>query len=185
MKIKCLSAVVACIALSGCGETSYIVADIPGDAVEIYLQDDLGGILSGFCIDIAKGREDVDPANGLQAHTCYSYTGKLGSDQSFSPSSFSQNRIYMPAYELCVAAVSLTSGSKIGLAACDGSEGQQFSFSGEGRISSIAAPSLCMTAAEETTAGGGSQHQIKVLTLEECSDDLDQFQLWATRTADA
>jgi len=39
--------------------------------VEIYLLDMLDSAQNGYCIDIAKGREEAaNPDDGLQGHTC-------------------------------------------------------------------------------------------------------------------
>ena len=53
--------------------------------VEVTLQDGLDGNLNGYCLDIRGGGRNIDPSQGLQAHTCYSYRGDLGSDQAFDP----------------------------------------------------------------------------------------------------
>ncbi|WP_413694037.1 hypothetical protein [Psychromonas sp. KJ10-2] len=50
------------------------------DNVEIALKHNLDGYLNGYCLDISGGGKNIDPANGLQVHTCYSYKGALGSD---------------------------------------------------------------------------------------------------------
>jgi len=53
--------------------------------VEVTLKDRLDGNLNGYCLDIRGGGQNIDPSAGLQAHTCYSYRGDLGSDQAFDP----------------------------------------------------------------------------------------------------
>ncbi|MEM7719068.1 MAG: hypothetical protein AAF222_07675 [Pseudomonadota bacterium] len=41
------------------------------EKVEIYLLDILDNTQNGYCIDIAKGREEAaNPDDGLQGHTC-------------------------------------------------------------------------------------------------------------------
>jgi len=172
--------VISCV-LAGCSETNYIKAPVPEDGVEIGLKDKLDGILGGYCLDIAKGRENVNPENGLQAHTCYSYTGKLGTDQVFAPGRFSDNTLYMPAFEVCATVQSTSAGSAIGLASCSDDPNQKFSFAGDGTITPVAAPTLCLTASSETEPGGGSQHQKKKLTLETCSKDDATRQTWTTQ----
>lgn len=156
------------------------------ERVEITLVDELDGILNSYCLDIAGGNENVDTVNGLQAHTCYSYRGDLGTDQVFDTERFADEALYMPEYDVCAVLTELAAGAKVGLAACDDAELQRIAFSGEGRISPVADPALCFTAAEDTRMGRGgtSQHQIKDLTLETCSDERSAFQLWRTRTSD-
>ncbi|MEP4433199.1 MAG: ricin-type beta-trefoil lectin domain protein, partial [Hyphomicrobiales bacterium] len=134
--------------------------------VEITLKNDLDGILNGYCLDIAGGNQNVDPANGLQAHTCYSYDGALGTDQIFDTERFADNILYMPEYDVCAVLPDTEAGSKVSLASCDGSVLQGFSFVENGTITPTTAPEMCLTAATETRFGRGSQHQIKDLTLE-------------------
>lgn len=149
--------------------------------VEITLTDELDGILNSYCLDIAGGNENVDPANGLQAHTCYSYRGDLGTDQIFDTEQFANNILYMSVYDVCAQAVSLEAGSDIGLAICDDSDLQSFVFAEDGSISPSSAPDLCFTAAQESRMGRGSEHQIRDLSLELCSDELVAYQQWGAR----
>lgn len=152
------------------------------ESVEITLSDNLDGILNSYCLDIAGGNQNVDPANGLQAHTCYSYRGELGSDQVFDTEQFENNLLYMSEYDVCVELASLEAGSEVGLATCDSeNELQSIVFTEEGKISPVSAPEMCFTAAEASRMGRGSQHQIKDLTLEACSDELLAFQQWGAR----
>jgi len=159
-------------------------AEPSADGVEVTLKDELDGILNSYCLDIAGGNQNVDTSKGLQGHTCYSYKGELGTDQIFDPSKFASNSLYMPVYDVCATASGLSVGSSIGLAACEDGELQQFAFSGDGTISAVAAPELCLTLAEESRFGRGSQHQIKDLSLQTCSDELAAYQAWRTRTSD-
>jgi Ricin-type beta-trefoil lectin domain len=169
-----LSALIATVCLS----VAY------AENVEITLVDDLDGILNGYCLDIAGGNENVDPANGLQAHTCYSYQGALGTDQMFDTEQFADNVLYMPEYDVCAELISLEAGSEVGLASCDGNELQSFALSESGTISPTSAPEMCFTAAAESRLGRGSDHQIRDLSLELCSDDLALYQQWRTRATD-
>lgn len=147
--------------------------------VEVALSDNLDGILGAYCLDIAGGNQNVDPANGLQAHTCYSYQGALGSDQTFDTEQFADNVLYMPEYDVCVQVDSIAAGSEVGLVTCDSNnELQSFAFSDDGTISPTSSTDLCFTAAEESRMGRGSSHQIRDLTLEACSDDLMAYQVW-------
>ena len=85
---------------------------ISGDGVEIALEAKFNGVTSEHCLDIAGGIKNVDPGNGLQAHTCYSYQGELGSDQTFDSSKFSGGILYMPIYDVCVELTGLEAGSR-------------------------------------------------------------------------
>lgn len=152
--------------------------------VEITLVDNLDGYLSSYCLDIKGGNRDVDPSNGLQAHTCYSYRGSLGNDQIFDSERFAENILYMPEYDVCAEISGLEAGATVGLAPCDNSSLQGFIFSHSGTISPIEASEMCLTAALDTRLGRGgtSEHQIKDLTLVPCNDDRAIFQQWRTRT---
>ena len=156
------------------------------EKVEITLVDQLNGILNGYCFDVAGGNRDIDISKGLQTHTCYSYRGELGEDQVFETTRFADHVLYMPNYDVCATLTGLEAGAKLGLATCNNSELQSISLSDSGKVSPVSAPDLCLTAGEETRfgRGGTSQHQIKTLTLEACSDDKSAYQTWRTRTYD-
>lgn len=152
--------------------------------VEIYLSDMLDNTQSGYCIDIARAQgEKANPDDGLQGHTCYSPQGELMVDQIFDTEKFADNVLYMPEFDVCATLTSTDAGSSIALSACNGSAEQSFTFSGEGTITPVAAPELCVTVAEETRTGRSDANQIKVLSLEECSDDSAPYQTWAVRSS--
>jgi len=154
--------------------------------VEVTLKDGLDGDLNGYCLDIKGGGRNIDPTRGLQAHTCYSYRGDLGSDQAIEPDGITRGEIKIPAFDVCATMDGTEAGAEVALSACDGSELQQFEFAGNGNISPKSAPGMCLTAGKETTfgRGGTSPHQIKTLTLQSCTDDLASYQAWYTRTQD-
>lgn len=151
--------------------------------VELALSDQLDGVTNLYCLDIAGGNRNVDVSRGLQAHTCYSYRGELGSDQTFDPGQFDANILYMPGYDVCVTLEDLRAGASVGLAPCDGSESQAVAFSGNGTIRPLAASDLCFTAADESRFGRAEIHQIKDLTLEPCRDERQAYQTWRARTS--
>lgn len=153
------------------------------ESVEIYLSDLLDNTQNGYCVDIAGGKgAQADPANGLQAHTCYSPLGELLVDQIFDSGQFSDGLLYMPEFDVCAQAPSLEAGASIELADCDGSDAQDFAFSGKGTITPASAPQLCFSAGEDTRSGRSDVNQIKTLTLETCQDGLSAFQIWAVRS---
>ena len=97
--------------------------------VEIYLSDMLDSTQNGYCVDIAKGREEAaNPDDGLQGHTCYSPGGALGFDQTFDTEKFADGILYMVNFDVCTEATSTDAGSSLALAACDGSEAQSFAL---------------------------------------------------------
>lgn len=152
--------------------------------VEITLVDELDGKQNSYCLDIKGGGRNIDPANGLQSHTCYSYRGELGRDQIFETENLSKNQFYMPRFDVCVELSSLSNGASMNLASCDGSENQQISLMDDGTIRPVAASDLCFTVATETSLGRNPIHQIKGLTLEPCNQDIAERQTWRTRIED-
>ena len=154
--------------------------------VEVTLKDNLDGNLNSYCLDIKGGGQNIDPSEGLQAHTCYSYRDALGSDQAIDPDGIARGEFKVGAFDVCAAMDSTEAGAEVSLSACDGSESQQFDFTENGYISPKSAPGMCLTAGKETAfgRGGTSPHQIKTLTLQSCGDDLTAYQEWYTRTQD-
>lgn len=153
--------------------------------VEIYVVDMLDNIQNGYCIDIAKGRgEAANPADGLQAHTCYSPSGEVLVDQAFDPDQFADGVLYMPEFDVCMQAPSTEAGASVELAACDGSAAQAWAFSGEGTIAPASAPEMCLTLTGETRTGRSDQNQMIAMTLQACSDEKAAYQTWSNRTAD-
>ncbi len=151
--------------------------------VEIYLKDRLDNTQHGYCIDIAKAQGvNADPDDGLQGHTCYSPKGELMVDQIFDAERFADGVLYMPEFDVCAEVSSVDAGASINLALCNSSAGQSFQFTGEGVISPAGAPDMCITVAQDTRTGRSELNQIKVLTLEPCSDDITAYQLWAVRS---
>lgn len=155
------------------------------EQVEIATKHNLDGYLNNYCLDIAGGGKNINPENGLQVHTCYSYRGNLGDDQVFDTDNFAKGVLYMPAVDVCVEVASLEEGAKVGLASCSGGDLQNIELLSSGVISPKKAPELCFTASLATRQGrnGTSPHQIKDLTLEKCSEDKAIFQEWYTRSS--
>ncbi|WP_460275844.1 ricin-type beta-trefoil lectin domain protein [Celeribacter sp. ULVN23_4] len=147
------------------------------ETVEVNLIDLLDNTQNGYCLDISGGQgSQADPTDGLQGHTCYSPQGEIFVDQGFVSDQFADGVFYMPEFDVCMRAASTEAGSVLELASCDGSDAQSFVFSGEGTITSVAAPELCLTLGKDTRSGRSDTNQIKQLTLETCSDDLTAFQ---------
>lgn len=152
--------------------------------VEVTLKDNLDGDLNGYCLDIKGGGQNINPADGLQAHTCYSYRGDLGTDQALDPEGIARGQFKVVAFDVCATMQGTEAGAEVALSACDESEMQQFVFARNGNIIPKNAPDMCLTAGKETAfgRGGTSPHQIKTLTLQSCGGDLTAYQEWYTRT---
>lgn len=178
---------VAAITLAGCSQETVVEADTApteksadADIVEIALNDPLDGATNEYCLDIAGGRENVDPANGLQGHTCYSRDGNLGTDQIFDANLFATNTLFMPEYDVCVS----VDGTDISLTACDESEAQQISFAEDGTIRPVEDETMCFTLDTDTRTGKSTENQIKALSLAACSADQAAYQVWRARKTD-
>ncbi len=177
------------LALVGCGQQTSTTTTEPakvvsGTSVEITSAEDLDGTTNSYCIDIAGGNENIDITRGLQGHTCYSYRGSLGEDQVFDADRFAKNQLYMSNFDVCATAASLDAGAKIGLAKCDNSDLQNFTFSGTGTITATKAPKMCLTLASATRTGKETKHQIKDMTLAVCDAAQSKFQTWRVRSKD-
>ena len=139
-------------------------------------------MINSYCLDIAGGNTDIDPANGLQAHTCYSYQGDLGNDQVFDTAEFTNSTLYMPDYDVCAQVDSAAAGSAISLGACDDTNTLQDIVIGEdGTLRPSDDQSLCVTVGSESRTGRSSDHQIRDLMLEVCSEDAADRQQWGYR----
>jgi len=86
------------------------------DNVEVYVTDLLDNIQNGYCLDIAKGKgASANPADGMQAHTCYSPLGEVLVDQAFDSGKFAEGVLYMPEFDVCVQASSILTGASVEL----------------------------------------------------------------------
>lgn len=154
------------------------------DEVELYLADMLDNVQAGYCLDIGGGKERGAKINkGLQGHTCYSPSGKLGIDQAFDKEKISEGLLYISAFDVCAEVNGTATGTLVELAACDASIAQSFVLTSAGTISPAAAPDMCMTLGAETRSGRSPINQIKVLSLESCSVDQSAYQTWAMRSS--
>lgn len=155
------------------------------ETVEVYLIDKLDNIQDGYCVDISGGQgPQADPAAGLQGHTCYSPSGEIFVDQGFDSDQFADGTFYMPEFDVCMQAPSTEAGAALELVDCDGSEAQSFTFSGEGTITPVSAPEMCVTLGEDTRFGRSQENQIKNMTLETCEETMAASQIWSYRTAE-
>ena len=68
-----------------------VLSETMGDAVEVYLLNQLDDY-RGYCIDIKGYKSKAKISKGLQAHTCYSYQGKIAIDQGFDALKLIKNK---------------------------------------------------------------------------------------------
>ena len=158
--------------------------NVLGEQVEIHLIDPIEEN-RGYCIDIKGHKSKAKIQRGLQAHTCYSYQGKIAVDQAFDSLSFGENRLYLSVFDVCVRAESMRAAASLQLERCrEGEELQKFGWDDKGRIYAVANPRLCITVAqgEVRKGGGGTQvHLIRNLSLQYCSASLMPTQQWGFR----
>ncbi len=149
--------------------------NVLGEQVEIHLIDPIEED-RGYCIDIKGHKSKAKIQRGLQAHTCYSYQGKIAVDQAFDSLSFGENRLYLSVFDVCVRAESMRAAASLQLERCrEGEELQKFGWDDKGRIYVVANPRLCITVAQgEVRKGGGGTrvHLIRNLSLQYCSASL-------------
>ena len=160
-----------------------VLSETMGDAVEVYLLNQLDDY-RGYCIDIKGYKSKAKTSKGLQAHTCYSYQGKIAIDQSFDALKLIKNKFFLPAFNVCMEAVSAGVAANIRLSQCRDRKFQEFELDEKGRIHLISNLKLCLTVAQGQSkkGGGGSPvHLKRNLTLEHCSETLNHFQIWGVR----
>ena len=153
------------------------------DSVEIYLLNQLDDS-RGFCIDIRGHKLKAKIDKELQAHTCYSYQGKISPDQGFDPLKLTKNQFFLPSFNVCMEALSLTSSTSLRLRKCDDDKLQNFEWSNKNKIRLIGDRKLCLTVGQEESkkGGGGSPaHLMRNLSLELCSKSLNSYQVWSIR----
>lgn len=152
--------------------------------VEVVLADRLDEP-RGFCIDIVGSQQRAVPAQGLQAHSCYSYQGRIAVDQAFDADRMAAGQFQLPAFAVCLALPELRAEQRLLLQECDVSTSQRFDFAPDGLIVPRGAPELCLTVADSPSrrGGGGSPpHLIRKLSVEPCSPVRKAFQTWRTRS---
>ncbi len=151
------------------------------EIVEVRLVDDIDEV-RGYCLDIAGGRGTNAPLDrGLQAHTCYDYTGSLLEDQSFNLELIDQGQFKIPYFDVCMSVAAIEVNSAILLAPCENIDTQKFSLKPNGNLIVQASPELCVTASstEKSEGRGGTPvHVMRPLSLQACSDDNSAYQFW-------
>lgn len=158
---------------------SHTLAD---SRIEVALQAPLDDE-RGYCLDIFGFQFMASVDRGLQAHTCWSYRGGVGVDQWFDAERIENNQFMMPHFKVCMDAGDLSPGSPLALRKCDQSIGQAFTLTEEGRLVASEKPELCVTVADVTpgTGGGNPPHVMRPVSLQPCSTEHSDFQLWRTR----
>ena len=153
------------------------------DNVEIYLLNQLDDP-RGFCIDIRGHKLKAKIDKGLQAHTCYSYQGKISPDQGFNSLKLIKNQFILLSFNVCMEASSFIPSANLKLKKCDRNKLQNFEFSNKNKIRLISNRKLCLTVEQgQSKKGGGGTpvHLMRNLSLERCNKSLNSYQAWSVR----
>jgi hypothetical protein len=154
-----------------------------GNLVEVYSINQIDEP-RGYCFDIKGHKSNAKIDKGLQAHTCYSYQGKIAIDQGFDVVKLKNNQFFLPAFGVCMEATAATSAATLKLGECNNKRLQDFKWDNHGRIYLDGNTKLCVTIAQgkARNGGGGSPvHKIRNLSMELCGAGIDSFQIWAIR----
>ena len=115
--------------------------------VEVMLQDPLDEA-RGYCLDIAggKGRKRASWIKGMQAHTCYNYTGGILEDQGFDPELISAkaNSAFPILTYVCRCHL-FRRARQFLLGQCNNADTQTFTLKANGQLVAKANPKLCVT----------------------------------------
>ena len=135
----------------------------------------------GYCLDIAGGKGKRAPLDrGLQAHTCYNYTGGILEDQGFDAALISKGQFRIIYFNVCMAVPSIKKGAAISLGACV--DTQKFALTTDGRLVAMANPELCVTVSntqKREGRGGSPVHVMRPLSLQPCDDAKKAYQTWS------
>ena len=153
--------------------------------VEVMLKDPLDDT-RGYCLDIAGGKGKRAPVErGLQAHSCYSYTGDILEDQGFNAAETEDGQFRIMYFDACMTVPSTAAGTAIALGQCDNSDQQKFSLTDTGQLVPQADPKLCVTVDADNRRegrGGSPVHVMRPVTLQPCESANDTYQLWELRS---
>lgn len=149
--------------------------------VEVMLADKLDEA-RGYCLDIAGGKGKRAPLDkGLQAHTCYNYTGGILEDQGFSAALIDKDQFRIPYFNVCMSVPSIAKGQGISITACDNTDNQKFKLKSNGQLVTKANPNLCVTVNSEKKKegrGGSPVHVMRPLSLQPCDNAKKAYQTW-------
>lgn len=132
-----------------------------------------------YCVDIPGNNEQFDGVE-MSLHTCKD--GMTHRDTIFSASRAAEGELFMPDYDLCLAAYILEKGAPIQLGACTG-DSVQWQV-GSSRITPAGDSELCLTVGAEPgalTRGGKTyptRYKSRPLILDSCDEDIGERQGW-------
>lgn len=162
--------------------TSAGQAQSKDNLVEVILADKLDEAW-GYCLDIAGGQGKKAPLDkGLQAHTCYHYTGVILEDQGFDKTQIGEGQFRIPYFDVCMTVASVKTEEPVVLGQCADADTQKFTLNESGQLTTQANPELCVTvsATEKREGRGGSPvHVMRPLSLQECGEENKLYQTWS------
>ena len=164
-----------------CLTSSVVWSKSEFDLVEIKLINNLDD-KRGFCIDIKGHKSRAKIERGLQAHTCYSYQGKIAIDQGLDADRLKQKELFFPNFNVCVHPSSYNNPLSLTLIKCKNT--QEFILDEDNTIRLKNNTNLCLTVAKQKSrkGGGGSPlHLMRNLSMQICDDRLSVYQTWGIR----
>ena len=100
----------------------------------------------GFCIDIKGHKLKAKISRGIQAHSCYSYQGKIAVDQGLDANRLKQKQLFFPYFDVCVHPTSSNNPLNLSLIKCGNT--QEFVFIEDNTIRLKNNKNLCLTVAK-------------------------------------
>ena len=149
--------------------------------VEIKLLNNLDD-KRGFCVDIKGHKSGAKIDRGLQAHTCYSYQGKISVDQGLDANRLKEKELFFPNFDVCINITSYENPISLNLIECKNT--QKFIFNEDNTIRLKDKNNLCLTVAKEKSrkGGGGSPlHLMRNLSMQICDKKYSIYQTWGIR----
>ena len=149
--------------------------------VELKLLNNLDDI-RGFCIDIKGHKLKAKISRGIQAHSCYSYQGKIAVDQGLDANKLKQKQLFFPYFDVCVRPASSNNPLNLNLITCGNT--QEFVFIEYNTIRLKNNKNLCLTVAKGNSrnGGGGSPlHLIRNLSMQICNEQKSIYKTWGIR----
>ena len=136
----------------------------------------------GFCIDIKGHKFKAKISRGIQAHSCYSYQGKIAVDQGLDANRLKQKQLFFPYFDVCVHPASSYNPLNLNLIKCRNT--QEFVFIEDNTIRLKHNKNLCLTVAKANSrqGGGGSPlHLIRNLSMQTCNEQKSIYKTWGVR----
>ena len=157
-------------------------AEEPKKLVEIMLVSELDEA-RGYCLDIAGGKGvDAPLDKGLQAHTCYHYTGGVLEDQGFDRALIEEGQFRISYFDVCMTVPDIEEGAAISLGECASLDTQKFTLKPNGQLVTQVESELCVTVDSLTKKegrGGSPIHVMRPLSLEPCDVSKSEYQTWS------